>query len=95
MYDVSRVSNTSYINKIPDGQFVACQAQPYDNTFANRRQVTMVPEGFAGVYVGDVHLYRRSRYRQQRVSQSDAGVGQRTGVDHDTIDGKTQFVNLI
>jgi len=55
----------------------------------------MVPEGFAGVYVGDVHLYRRSRYRQQRVGQSDAGVGQRTGVDHDTIDGKTQFVNLI
>lgn len=81
--------------QIPDSQFVARQTQPHDNAFANRRQIAMVPKRLAGVYVGDVHLHRRSRNRRQRIGQGNAGVGQRTGVDHDSIDGKAQFMNLI
>ncbi len=55
----------------------------------------MVPKRFAGVYVGNMHLHRRSRNGRQGVGQGNTGVGQGTGVNHDTIDGKAQFVNLI
>ena len=55
----------------------------------------MVPEWLAGVYVGDVYLYRRGRNGRQGVGQGNAGVSKRTGVDHDAIDRKTQFVNFI
>ena len=44
-----------------------------------------MPEGLAGVYVGDVHLDKRYRHRRQGVTKGNAGVGVRRRINDDEL----------
>ena len=55
----------------------------------------MVPESFAGVDVGNMHLNGRCRYGRNRIAQGDRRMRIPTGVNDDTIDRKTQFVKFV
>ena len=43
-------------------------------------------EGFTGMDVGEVDLDKRDRNSQQRITQCNAGMGERRRVDQDEID---------
>ena len=55
----------------------------------------MVPEGLAGVNVGNMNLHRRGRYGTQCIGQRNGSMGKRSRIDNDTVHLETEFVNFI
>jgi hypothetical protein len=62
------------------GQLVTQGAKPRDHADGHVGHVGVSPEFLTGVDVTEMDFDKRDRYGQQRVTQSNARMGQRTGV---------------
>ena len=67
------------------GAVVTKTPQARNHRLGNIRQIAVMPEGLAGVNVGDVHLNKRYRHRRQGVAKSYAGVGVRRRINDDEL----------
>ena len=57
--------------------------------------MAVVPKGFSGMYIGDMHFYRRSRNAGNGVSQGYRRMGVGACIQYDAVFGKPFFMQLV
>ena len=67
-------------------QFVTVRAQSRHHADRKVGQIRVMAEGFACVDIGKMHFDKRNGDRSQRIADRHAGMGIRSGIDHDEVD---------
>ena len=78
-----------------DSQSIAVQTKTSNYAFANCRNIAFMSEFFPGVHVGDMHLNYRTCDSGNSISNCNRSMRKSPGINNDTINFKTDFMDLV